>query len=429
MNKKGFTLVELLVTVTILALIMIIAIPSIQGISKKIKTKMLETKISEAKESFLLWAQDNKNCIFKDDNTNCMIDKDNCTTSENVITCSATMGVLAANSLIDYDDENAKYIMNPVDNTDMSETEIKITYNTNTKMFNVLDAEIITNTTSTTTTTTSTTTTTTTTTKVTYTDFELTESNLEKIGYSSESENIIIPSTFFDETDQKWYKVTSINNAFFMNKNLKNITIPSTVKIIKGLTFYGASSLENVVFEGEGLETLEALAFASCHALSTITIPSTIKSIAKNTFDNCISLTSISINGTNSDYSTIDGVLFGAGGTELIQYPILKANTSYTIPSTVKIIKEKAFYDAEYLQEVILPSGVQTIESYVFTYAEKLKNITIPVSLTSVGESAFQYTILSNVYYRGSSSQWNSINIAGNNNRLTGASITYNYTG
>ena len=132
MNKKGFTLVELLVTVTILALIMIIAIPSIQGISKKIKTKMLETKISEAKEVFLLWAKDNRNCIFKDDNS-CMIDKNKCTTNGNIITCTTTMGVLAANSLIDYDGENAKYIMNPVDNTDMSKTEIKITIKNHTK--------------------------------------------------------------------------------------------------------------------------------------------------------------------------------------------------------------------------------------------------------------------------------------------------------
>lgn len=146
MNKKGFTLIELLVTISILALIMIIAIPSIQGISGNIKEKLLKTKISEAKEAFLLWAQDNKNCIFNVGNTSCMIDKNNCPQSGNVITCSTTMGVLAANSLIEADIENTNgtsieyIILNPVNNTDMSGTEIQITYNTKTLMFDVLDA-------------------------------------------------------------------------------------------------------------------------------------------------------------------------------------------------------------------------------------------------------------------------------------------------
>lgn len=77
----------------------------------------------------------------------------------------------------------------------------------------------------------------------------MTQSNLEKIGYSSESENIIIPSTFFDETDQKWYKVTSINYAFFMNKNLKNITIPVSLTSV-GESAFLYTFLSNVYYRG-----------------------------------------------------------------------------------------------------------------------------------------------------------------------------------
>ena len=45
-NHKGFTMVELLAVITILAIIMVILIPAVTNISKNTKESILNSKIS-----------------------------------------------------------------------------------------------------------------------------------------------------------------------------------------------------------------------------------------------------------------------------------------------------------------------------------------------------------------------------------------------
>lgn len=68
-NEKGFTLVELLAVIVILGVLTAIAVPSVLGISKKIKTDMYESKKKTVEVALELWADDNKsNCIKEIDN-------------------------------------------------------------------------------------------------------------------------------------------------------------------------------------------------------------------------------------------------------------------------------------------------------------------------------------------------------------------------
>ncbi len=68
-NKKGFTLVELLAVIVILGVLTAIAVPSVLGISKKIKTDMYESKKKTVEVALELWADDNKSrCITEIDN-------------------------------------------------------------------------------------------------------------------------------------------------------------------------------------------------------------------------------------------------------------------------------------------------------------------------------------------------------------------------
>jgi type IV pilus assembly protein PilA len=69
MNKKGFTLVELLAVLVILSLLMVIAVPASINVSKKVKAKMYNNKVSLIKDAALLWAQDNKACLQKNTGT------------------------------------------------------------------------------------------------------------------------------------------------------------------------------------------------------------------------------------------------------------------------------------------------------------------------------------------------------------------------
>ena len=138
-RKNGFTLVEILVTISLLSLIMIIVVPSVITINKKVKNKLYNTKVSQAEEATLLWVQNNPNCLNSDDDS-CMISKSNCTSyadDENKIQCTITMGKLAANNLIKYDDEEKEDIYSPIDNASMKSVEISFIYNLKTKLISI----------------------------------------------------------------------------------------------------------------------------------------------------------------------------------------------------------------------------------------------------------------------------------------------------
>ena len=68
MNKKGFTLVELLVVIVMIAIIVTIAVPSIMGVNQNIKDNMLDKKVTMIEEAAILYGQDNKNSIIYSSN-------------------------------------------------------------------------------------------------------------------------------------------------------------------------------------------------------------------------------------------------------------------------------------------------------------------------------------------------------------------------
>jgi prepilin-type N-terminal cleavage/methylation domain-containing protein len=64
MNKKGFTLVELLAVLVIIGIITGIATGSFSKIIDGIHEKMLETKIKSIKEGAIIWGQENRNTLI-----------------------------------------------------------------------------------------------------------------------------------------------------------------------------------------------------------------------------------------------------------------------------------------------------------------------------------------------------------------------------
>lgn len=75
MNKKGFTLVELLAVIVLLGLVMAIAIPSISAITKVIQKNMLDQKITIIEEAAVLLGEDIRGSVMssnlKYNNFNC----------------------------------------------------------------------------------------------------------------------------------------------------------------------------------------------------------------------------------------------------------------------------------------------------------------------------------------------------------------------
>lgn len=63
MNKNGFTLVELLVVITLIGLLTVIAVPASLTISKKVKQNMMDSKIELIESGAIVWGQNNKSEI------------------------------------------------------------------------------------------------------------------------------------------------------------------------------------------------------------------------------------------------------------------------------------------------------------------------------------------------------------------------------
>jgi len=154
------------------------------------------------------------------------------------------------------------------------------------------------------------------------------------------------------------------NYAFAWCYDLTSIEIPSTV-----------TSIGNN-------------AFAWCDDLTSIEIPSSVTSLGKNVFYTSTGLQSITVDGNNPNYMSLDGNLYSKDGTELIQYALGKTDTSFEIPEGVTIISSGAFKHSKNLKNITIPDGVVSIGDGAF-HCTSIVNITIPKSVTKIESWAF----------------------------------------
>ena len=98
-----------------------------------------------------------------------------------------------------------------------------------------------------------------------------------------------------------------------------------------------------------------------------------IKSIAVDpTISGKHSISSIKVKSGNKYFYVKDGVLFSKDKTKLILYPNMRKNTTYTVPSGVKVIDEYAFAGAN-IKNVTISSKVSRIGKNAFENCKSLK--------------------------------------------------------
>ncbi|MGN1044969.1 MAG: leucine-rich repeat protein, partial [Candidatus Methanomethylophilaceae archaeon] len=144
--------------------------------------------------------------------------------------------------------------------------------------------------------------------------------------------------------------------SFYGCTSLKSVNVPDSVTTIDSLAFYGCTSLESITLP-DGVTTIESGAFYLCTSLTEISIPKTVTRVGDSAFIYCTSLTSIDVSKDSASYSSDDGVLFNADKTRLMQYPIGRAASSYTIPASVESVVLDAFYCCVSLTEILVDAG------------------------------------------------------------------------
>ena len=287
-----------------------------------------------------------------------------------------------------------------------------------------------------------------------YTYGVLEDGTIEILGYNGSGGNVVIPAeidgksvtsigsyAFSDHTELTSItipnSVKSIDDgAFFRCYHLKSIIIPDSVTSIGNFAFCGCSDLESIEIPdgvtsiGNGTfmwcSSLESImipdsvtsiatdAFNSCKSVSGITIPKNVTEIGLRAFADCASLTEIKVSDENSNYASVDGVLYNKDKTSVVCYPagIKDSNykiidgvttieresfydctelTSVTVPDSVTCISGEAFKSCTNLTSITLPDSAMYIDNWAFYNCTSLKEVTIPASVTAIGDEAFGY--------------------------------------
>ncbi len=217
--------------------------------------------------------------------------------------------------------------------------------------------------------------------------------------------NLIIPGQINGTS------VTAIGAyAFNGDLGLTNVVIPGSVVSIGFQAFEGCFNLATVTLSN-GVQTIADDTFYATQ-LSRVTVPDSVTSIGTAAFDTS-TLLDITVSPGNASYTSLDGVLFNASRTVLLQYPWARADGSYTVPPGVQEIGPAAMgapnltnvtlpasllniADAAFEQEssgtgpmsIMIPVGVTNIGSHAF-YGTHLREVSIPAGVMKIGDAAF----------------------------------------
>lgn len=153
---------------------------------------------------------------------------------------------------------------------------------------------------------------------------------------------------------------------------------------------------------------------SSMSMVQHLLLGSQLASIEPSTFNQMTHLESIEVDEANTNFITIDGVLYTKDLTTLVCYPQAKDYESFIIPNEVVHIESYAFYqtsnllsiafenntqiteigvlafnEARSVENLILPDTVETINDLALAGMTNLTSIIIPESVTMISDDVF----------------------------------------
>ena len=248
--------------------------------------------------------------------------------------------------------------------------------------------------------------------------FDLYEDHAVLVGYSGEDSVVEIPS------QAEGMDVEAVGNGrepiyttYIVGKdtgreapNLTKLVIPEGITTINSYALEEVHYTTEVIFPTtithlgrdamssttpvkgtmENLEVLEANSLGDFGEAPFVVTPG-LRYIDPEAFATPVS--SFEQSGVNENYSVRDGVLFNADGTELVIYPIYRADEAYAVPEGTVSIGKHAFSRSWNLKSVSLPGSLKMIGDYAFSDCSQLSEITFDpeTELEEIKKRAFSY--------------------------------------
>ncbi|MBR2414034.1 MAG: leucine-rich repeat domain-containing protein [Clostridia bacterium] len=157
---------------------------------------------------------------------------------------------------------------------------------------------------------------------------------------------------------------TAIGEYAFAGLRIKEFTFPSTIKHIENHAFDGCTALETIYIpKDSALRYYDPI----------------MGDVLENKFNSCINHTAFVVEEGNPRYSSYDGALYNADGTELLYVP--QGKTTIDIADTTKNIALYAFY-MSHIETVTIPDSVESLElAFILNW---VKTINIGSGVSSI---------------------------------------------
>lgn len=193
--------------------------------------------------------------------------------------------------------------------------------------------------------------------------------------------------------------VTSVGTAAFANcSGLAEVYTGAGAGVVASNEFANCISLQSIAIP-EGISAIASGAFAGCSNLGSISLPSTMASMDASAFSGDVNLASISV--ASGSYSSYDGCVYTADGSQLLLCP--QGKTGISFAPGMRSVATGAFSGCNYLLSAVIPNAAGSIETNAFS-GSAIKAVTIPAGVTSIGsQSAWTPNV---VYgYKGSAAE------------------------
>ena len=184
------------------------------------------------------------------------------------------------------------------------------------------------------------------------------------------NKNLELPESFYYNGKKiTGYKI--FKTAFAYNTEIKNVTIPNSIKYLGEGAFYGCTSLESVV--ADGIVSVGSQAFGNCSKLANVSMNGNFELLDNSVFENCTSLETITL--PNISY---------------IPYNMFNGCTSLVTVNTPNVtsVWYGAFSNCINL-ETFINKCLDTIEGEAFYNCKKLTSINISDYISSIDATAF----------------------------------------
>jgi Putative Ig domain/BspA type Leucine rich repeat region (6 copies) len=221
------------------------------------------------------------------------------------------------------------------------------------------------------------------------------DSSVTRINYATALNSLVtsieIPATTTTIGTQPFTSGIGLTEIKVSNSNPNYKSVDGILYNIAGTTLiqYPQAKPGTTFTIPSGVTTIGNYAFSCAKFLETVNIPDNVTTATGIDRPNgCSAVNNISqyiVSAGNSNYSSIDGVLFNKNATTLIAYPYSKAGTSYVMPSTVTSLTTQSLSSSKnnQLQSITLSPNLVSIAQYSFL-GLNLLSLNIPASVTTI---------------------------------------------